>query len=206
MVGGKVKGRSARREPQRGRPGGVVEAQKYRIPARQAAPPAGYIFVWKINPAAGWLLRPGCRTSAGPANGRLVTSKLGHNDLYMTNEELKQDFDSARIKHVHFKSKLRSFLFSNGGAEAPLRDPEQCGLGRWIADRLRAPGPYAHLPEARQLDRQHVLIHQEANRLMDMHQAGHIDEAMAGFAPMQVIADEIAVLFQKMEQQLRTKK
>ena len=123
----------------------------------------------------------------------------------MTNEELKQDFNSARIKHVHFKSKLRSFLFSNGGAEAPLRNPEECGLGLWIAARLRAPGPYAHLPEARQIDRQHVLIHQEANRLMDMHQAGQIDEAMAGFAPMQVIAEEIVALLRTMEQQLRAK-
>jgi len=124
----------------------------------------------------------------------------------MTNEELKQDFDSARIKHVHFKSKLRSFLFSNGGAEAPLRDPEQCGLGLWIANRLRAPGPYAHLAEARQIDLQHALIHQEANRLMDIHQAGHPDEATAGFAPMQVISDEIVVLLQTMEQKLRAKK
>jgi hypothetical protein len=86
----------------------------------------------------------------------------------MTREDLKQDFDSARIKHVHFKSKLRSFLFGNGGGEGPLRDPEQCGLGAWIAGRLRGAGVYARLPEARQFDQQHVLIHKEASRLMDL--------------------------------------
>ena len=122
----------------------------------------------------------------------------------MTTEELKRDFESARIKHVHFKSKLRSFLFGNGGAEGPLRDPEQCGLGLWIADRMRGNGPYAHLPEARQFDRQHVLIHQEANQLMDLHSAGHVEEAMAGFAPVQRVAEQMVLLLQTMEEKLRT--
>lgn len=122
----------------------------------------------------------------------------------MTIEELKRDFASAQIKHVHFKSKLRSFLFGNGGAQGPLRDPEQCGLGLWINERMRGAGPYAHLPETRQFDRQHTLIHHEANRLMDLHQAGHVDEATAGFAPFQVIADDMVVLLQTIEKKLRT--
>ena len=124
--------------------------------------------------------------------------------LFMTTEELKQDFESARIKHVHFKSKLRSFLFGNGGAEGPLRDPEQCGLGLWIADRMRGAGPYAHLPEARQFDQQHVLIHKEANRLMDLHKQGHMEEAMDGFTPLQNIAEQMVGLLQTMEAKLRT--
>jgi hypothetical protein len=121
----------------------------------------------------------------------------------MTNEELKQDFESARIKHVHFKSRLRSFLFGNGGAEGPLREPEQCSLGLWIADRLRGTGAYAHLPEARQFDQQHVLIHREANRLMDMHQVGQTEEALAGFVPLQEIAEQMVVLLRTMEAKLR---
>jgi hypothetical protein len=121
----------------------------------------------------------------------------------MTNEELKQDFESAHIKHVHFKSRLRSFLFGNGGAEGPLREPEQCSLGLWIADRLRGTGAYAHLPEARQFDQQHVLIHREANRLMDMHQAGRTEEALAGFVPLQEIAEQMMTLLRTMEAKLR---
>lgn len=121
----------------------------------------------------------------------------------MTTEELKRDFESALIKHVHFKSKLRSFLFGNGGAEGPLRDPEQCSLGHWIADRMRGTGPYAQLPEARQFDRAHVLIHNEANRLMDMHSQGQVEQAMAGFVPLQEIAEQMVVLLQTMEAKLR---
>ncbi|MBU6120926.1 CZB domain-containing protein [Hymenobacter siberiensis] len=123
----------------------------------------------------------------------------------MTTDDLKQDFDSARIKHVHFKSKLRSFLFGNGGAESSLRDPEQCSMGLWIASRLRGTGVYAHLPEARRFDQQHVLIHKEAARLMDLYLAGRIEEAGAGYAPLQVIADEMMGLLQTMETKLRTK-
>jgi len=119
-----------------------------------------------------------------------------------TNEELKRDFASAHIKHVHFKSKLRSYLFSNGGTEGPSRDPEQCSLGMWIADRLRGSGDYAHLPEARQFDRKHQLIHQEANRLMDLHAVGQKDAASAGLLPLQAVADELVVLLQTMEAKL----
>lgn len=121
----------------------------------------------------------------------------------MTMEEVKRDFQSAHIKHVHFKSKLRSFLFGNGGAEELLRDPEQCSLGLWIADRMRSTGPYAHLPEARLFDRQHKLIHKEANRLMNMQQAGQDEAAVAGVEPLQAISDEMANLLRTMEAKLR---
>ena len=122
----------------------------------------------------------------------------------MSPEELKQDFESARIKHVHFKSKLRSYLFGNGGETGPLRDPELCGLGRWVANRLRGRGPYAHLPEARQFDQKHVLIHLEANRLMDLHDAGQDNEVNTYYTPLQKLADEMVVLLQTMETKLRT--
>ncbi|OGX82370.1 CZB domain-containing protein [Hymenobacter glacialis] len=122
----------------------------------------------------------------------------------MSNEEIKRDFESAHIKHVHFKSKLRSFLFGNGGVEGPLRDPEQCSLGVWVAARMRGSGPYAHLPESRLFDQQHKLIHKEANRLMDMHQTGKEEAAMAGMVPLRVITDEMAGLLRTIEAKLRS--
>ena len=125
-------------------------------------------------------------------------------NFLMSTEELKQDFESARIKHVHFKSKLRSYLFGNGGETGPLRDPEQCSLGHWVADRLRGGGAYAHLPEARQFDQKHVLIHSEANRRMDLHDAGQNDKVSANYTRLQQLADEMVVLLQTMEAKLRT--
>jgi hypothetical protein len=120
----------------------------------------------------------------------------------MTTEELKQDFESALVKHLHFKSRLRSFLYGNGLEEGPLRNPEQCSLGQWIASRIR--GPYAHIPEARLLDQAHVRIHKEANRLMDLHQAGAVETAIAGFHVVQLIAEDITQLLRTIEDKLRT--
>ncbi|RZK15209.1 MAG: hypothetical protein EOO56_23335 [Hymenobacter sp.] len=120
----------------------------------------------------------------------------------MSPEAIKQDFESALIKHLSFKAKLRSFLYGNNNAEALLRDPDQCGLGKWITNRRL--GDYAQIPEMRDLDHEHRLIHQQANRLMDMHLAGQRNEALAGFKDVQTRADLIVVLLQTIETKLRT--
>ncbi|QIX60707.1 hypothetical protein HER32_05770 [Hymenobacter sp. BT18] len=116
-------------------------------------------------------------------------------------DEIKQDFESALVKHVLFKSKLRSFLHGTKTEESPIRDPEVCSLGQWI--RGTALTRYAHLPEAHELDRQHQLVHRVANELMDLHLAGHTEQALAGFPTIQHISDQITVLLQTMQQKLR---
>ena len=63
----------------------------------------------------------------------------------MTTQDIKQDFEGALVKHLLFKSKLRSFLYGTNTAEAPIRDPDVCALGHWI--RERRTGIYAHLKE-----------------------------------------------------------
>ncbi|QKG58732.1 CZB domain-containing protein [Hymenobacter sp. BRD128] len=120
----------------------------------------------------------------------------------MSPEAIKQDFESALVKHFSFKARLRSFLHGNSNEQGPLRDADQCALGQWITERRQ--GPYSHLPELRELDLQHRLIHQQANRLMDLHLTGHREEALAGFGEVQVLADNILALLQTMEAKLRT--
>ena len=120
----------------------------------------------------------------------------------MTPEAIKQDFESALVKHFSFKARLRSFLHGNGNEEGPLRDPDQCSLGHWITERRR--GAYRHVPEMGELDRQHHFIHQQANRLMDLHLANRREEAQAGFNEVQAIADDMVVLLQTIEAKLRT--
>ncbi|UYZ63285.1 CZB domain-containing protein [Hymenobacter weizhouensis] len=116
-------------------------------------------------------------------------------------DDLKQDFDAASVKHLLFKSKLRSYLFGSGTSEAPIRDPQACSFGHWIAERaLRT---YGHLPESQQLDRLHIRIHEVANRLMDLHQRGRPDEAVAGLAEVNQLADQITHLLRTMQEKLR---
>ena len=119
----------------------------------------------------------------------------------MSPDAIKQDFESAIVKHFSFKAKLRSFLYGNPGSEVPLRDADQCGLGKWITNRRE--GAYAHIPEMKELDQQHRLIHQQANILMDKHMAGQRDEALAGFKSVQERADLIVRLMQTIEDKLR---
>lgn len=116
-------------------------------------------------------------------------------------DELKQDFESALVKHMLFKSKLRSFLYGSNTAEAPIRDPEVCSLGHWI--REQALPTYGHLAETHELDRVHRQIHMQANRLMDLHLSGKKEEALNGFPEVQLMAEKIVDLLRTMEQKLR---
>jgi len=118
------------------------------------------------------------------------------------NDELKQDFDSALVKHLLFKSKLRSYLYGSGISQGPIRDPAQCNFGHWIKEK--ALGSYSHLPESRELDQLHNRIHQEANRIMDMHAHGQTEPALAGLPAVERLADQITALMRTMEQKLRT--
>lgn len=120
----------------------------------------------------------------------------------MSPEAIKQDFESALVKHLSFKARLRSFLYGNESAQPPLRDPDQCSLGLWIAERWH--GPYASVPEMRDLDREHRLIHKRANELMDLRLAGQQDEALTHFQTVQSQADQIVHLLQTIEAKLRT--
>lgn len=116
-------------------------------------------------------------------------------------EDIKQEFEMAQVRHLLFKSKLRSALYGSGTAEAPIRDAQQCALGVWI--RERALVAYAHLPESRTLDKIHQQIHREAGRLLDLHQQGKGEQAIAGLSTVQGYADEITQLMRAMEQKLR---
>ncbi|WP_188547194.1 CZB domain-containing protein [Hymenobacter qilianensis] len=116
-------------------------------------------------------------------------------------EDLKQEFEMAQVRHLLFKSKLRSALYGSGTAEAPIRDAQVCALGVWI--RERALVAYAHLPESRELDKAHQQIHKEASRLLDLRQTGQVEQAIAGLSSVQGYVDEIARLLRTMEQKLR---
>jgi hypothetical protein len=141
----------------------------------------------------------GCyKATSHPGNAPLRKTYL----YTMSPEAIKQDFESALVKHFSFKARLRSFLHGNSKEEGPLRDPDQCGLGQWINERRQ--GTYSHLPELRDFDAQHRLIHLQANRLMDLHVSGHREEALAGFGEVQVLADTMVTLLQTMEAKLRT--
>lgn len=120
----------------------------------------------------------------------------------MTAEDIKQDFEGAMIKHLLFKSKLRSFLYGTNTAESPIRDPEVCALGQWI--RERRSGAYAHLTaDMTQLDNLHRRLHESANHLMDLRLSDQGDAGIAGLAYVQPMADQLISLLTRLQARLQ---
>jgi len=119
----------------------------------------------------------------------------------MMDDDLKQEFKTASVRHFLFKSKLRSFLYGSDTAEEPIRDPNVCSLGKWINERALT--VYQHLPESQELDKVHQQIHNKASRLMDLRLSGKTEQAIAGLADVQVLADRITQLLLAMEDKLR---
>lgn len=119
----------------------------------------------------------------------------------MTPNEIKQDFESAIIKHLLFKTKLRSFLYGNSYAEGSLRDPDQCALGHWITNRWA--GAYVHVPEMATLDAAHRRLHRDAVVLMDHRLAGRPDAAAAGLPAVLIQAEAIVGILRAIERTLR---
>jgi hypothetical protein len=116
-------------------------------------------------------------------------------------EDLKREFDQARLKHILFKARLRSFLYGHGSDEAPVRDPDECSLGHWIRDVALA--RYGYHPEAARLDQLHRRVHEEAGRLMDLHAAGQGEEALRGLRAANPLTDEVLQVLNTLEQKLR---
>lgn len=120
----------------------------------------------------------------------------------MSAEDIKQDFEGAMIKHLLFKSKLRSFLYGSNTAEGPIRDPEVCALGQWI--RARRAGAYAHLSaEMTQLDQLHRRLHEAANHLMDLRLNDHTEAGIAGLSFVQPLTDQLTSLLTTLQARLQ---
>ncbi|UYZ59245.1 CZB domain-containing protein [Hymenobacter latericus] len=116
-------------------------------------------------------------------------------------EDIKREINAARLKHILFKAKLRSFLYGSGTDEAPVRDPDVCGLGQWIS-HVALP-QFGHMPETQKLDRIHRQLHQMANKLMDLRQAGQAEQAQRGLSDINPLTDEVLELINTIERKLR---
>ncbi|OON69150.1 CZB domain-containing protein [Hymenobacter sp. CRA2] len=116
-------------------------------------------------------------------------------------DNLKREFDAARLKHILFKAKLRTFLYGAGTNESPVRDPDVCALGQWI-NTVALP-QFGYLPETQELNRLHRHLHQVANRLLDLHQAGQVEEAVQGLRETTTLTDQVLDLLNTIERNLR---
>jgi hypothetical protein len=115
-------------------------------------------------------------------------------------EEIKLDFQQARMRHIAFKSKLRSVLYGTALDEEPIASQYECGVGKWIYGGAIV--RYGHVPEMLELEKVHASIHEVARDLLKLYHAGKVEEARNGLEKINNIAEHLVKLLTTVEEQL----
>jgi hypothetical protein len=116
------------------------------------------------------------------------------------NNEIKLDFQQARMRHIAFKSKLRSVLYGSGLDEEPIVSQYECSLGKWIYGGAIV--RYGHIPEMRELEQVHTAIHEAARDLLKLYHTGKVEEARNGLSRINAIAERLVSLINTLEEKL----
>jgi hypothetical protein len=112
--------------------------------------------------------------------------------------DLKQEFESAKIKHIVFKSKVKSYLYGSDTPLEPIINYRQCSFGQWIYDIGLT--RFNHFPEMHQLEKVHREIHEYAAQLVNQKQSGRSEAALAGLPHLEELAQNIVSLLERIQQ------
>ncbi len=113
------------------------------------------------------------------------------------------DFSAARIKHLSWKTRLRSFL---DGQESMSKDQavshHDCDLGKW----LYATGmdTYGHMPEMRSLEKVHAELHGIIKDVVRLKHSGDDDGAEKKFAKVESISGKIVAMLNHIESDVKS--
>jgi PAS domain S-box-containing protein len=110
---------------------------------------------------------------------------------------IKFDFEQARVKHLLFKTRLRSILYGADLDAAPVISHYDCAVGQWIYGH--ALSAYANIPEMHKLEQVHTTLHTVARKLVDLYKTGKVAEARVGLDEMELISDELVELLSTVE-------
>ena len=111
--------------------------------------------------------------------------------------DLKYVFESARIKHIVFKSKVKSYLYGSDTPLEPILNHRQCSFGQWIYEFGLT--RFSHLPEMHQLEKVHRDIHDHATQLVNLKQANRTEPALAGLPQLELLAGNILRLLRQIQ-------
>ena len=111
------------------------------------------------------------------------------------------DFQQAKVKHLQFKSNLRSIVYGAADIdENPVLSHFDCKVGKWIYEY--ALGQYGHLPEMIALENVHAEIHKKAKELVLLYKEGKVMEARNGLNDMEQIAETLVNLLTLLEKKI----
>lgn len=117
-------------------------------------------------------------------------------------EKSISELNQARIKHVLFKSKLRSYLYGSGGDKEELLQPHVCTLGVWLNEFEEK---FGNSHELMELDKQHLRIHFKAQILIALYDEGKVTEAREGMEKIEEIAKDLLAAMDNLEKRLKIK-
>lgn len=115
-------------------------------------------------------------------------------------QNIHLDFEKARIKHLLFKSKLRSLLYGAVEDDKPIISHTDCAVGQWIY--THALGAYGHIPEMLELEKVHTEIHTVARQLVKLYKEGKVSAARVGLSNIDNIADKLIKLLSNIEKKV----
>ena len=116
--------------------------------------------------------------------------------------ELSLDFQQAKVKHLQFKSNLRSILYGVINVdEKPVLSHYECAVGKWIYDYALA--KYGHLSEMTELEKVHAEIHKKARELVHLYKEGKVPEAKNGLGDIEEIAGRLVHILEIIEQKIK---
>ncbi|MEZ5541418.1 MAG: methyl-accepting chemotaxis protein [Pseudomonadota bacterium] len=110
----------------------------------------------------------------------------------------KMDFSAARLKHLNWKSQLRSFLDGKKSMTvAEAVSERDCDLGKWLYSS--GLGHYGHLPEMSALEAEHCALHATVKNAIRLKQAGKLAAAEQEYTRLEQLSGRIVDLLHRVE-------
>src|SRR5687767_7017504 len=112
--------------------------------------------------------------------------------------KLKHEFESATVKHILFKSKVKSYLYGSSINLEPIVNFRVCSFGQWIYDRGMP--LFGYMPEMQQLEKVHIEIHDFASYLVKLKQENQTEEALNKLPQLEILANGIFDLLKRVQE------
>ena len=111
------------------------------------------------------------------------------------------DFATARMKHMNWKLKLRSFLDGRESlTEAQATSPKDCDLGKWMYSEGMT--QYGKYPEMKDLEKAHNELHATVKKIVQAKNGGRATAAEQEYKKIEPISAKIDSLLAALEKKL----
>jgi methyl-accepting chemotaxis protein len=111
------------------------------------------------------------------------------------------DFSAARLAHLSWKMKLRSFLDGKRElAENRLASHRDCELGKWLYSKGME--RYGTILNMQHLEKVHVELHRITKQILEFKKTGNIALAEKEYARLEQISDKIISLLTSIEKEI----